>query len=183
MLLDLHFLPVVESIERDFQRWNKLPLSLRGRVSSVKMMALASILYICINLPVAPDKRLCKRLSVATHKFIWTGRPARIPRSILQLSRYDGGMSLANFYNYWMAAQLEWLRRFSREYPRQGNVGTRDLLYAHPSGHRGDSYLAKHVVKLLWDIEPGFPQQISTWCPVTMLPALQEKWQEWLVHN
>lgn len=129
-LFSLNSLTAIERIERDLLRWSSLPLSLRGRCCTIKMMSLACIMYGFIHFPLLPDKKRACRLRVATHNFVWDGCRVRIAFRTLTMPKYEGGLALANFFDYWLATQHEWICRFSRNERKLVSVRVSDLIYA-----------------------------------------------------
>lgn len=110
------------------------------------------------------------------------GRPARISKSTLQLSRYDGGSAVVHFCNYWMSAQFDGARRLMANHPFLGIYKTQNLFNAPETGLQGITYPQDYVIKLgkyIRMFDPYFPKQISRWCPLMMVPGLVQGWIKW----
>ena len=51
-LYKANFPPIIESMKTDLERWNSLPLSLGGRINTIKMIVLPRFLYLFQGIPV-----------------------------------------------------------------------------------------------------------------------------------
>jgi exonuclease III len=103
-LYKTNFIPLIDSIKQDFERWGTLPLSLGGRISTVKMNILPRFLYLFQCIPIFLTKSFFLLIDRLISTFIWNGKNARIRKSVLQRHREHGGLSLPNFqYYYWAA--------------------------------------------------------------------------------
>ena len=100
------FLPLVDSLKTDLDRWNLLPLSL-------KMNVLSRFLNLFQCVPIFLSKSFILLIDKLLSSFIWDRKSTRIRKTILQRHRKNGGLSLPNFqYYYWSAnirAMLHWL--------------------------------------------------------------------------
>lgn len=106
-LLGANFTPLVENMKADFLRWSNLPLSLSGRIQSVKMTTLPKFLYMFRCLPVFLPKAFFQSVNKAISSFIWAGKNPRIGRPLLQRPRNVGGLALPSFIHYYWAAHLQ----------------------------------------------------------------------------
>lgn len=98
-----NYQPLLSNLNQDIDRWDPLPLSLGGRINTVKMNILPKFLYIFQCLPIFLTKSFFTKLNNQISSFIWNKKPPRIKRSVLQRPRSMGGMALPNFlYYYWL---------------------------------------------------------------------------------
>ena len=103
-LFSANFKPLVEQVKVDLQRWESLPLSLTGKIQSVKMTILPKFSYLFQCIPLFLPRSFFKSLDQMVSSFIWGGKQPRIKNSVLQRNRDDGGLALPNFtYYYWSA--------------------------------------------------------------------------------
>lgn len=109
-----NYQPLLSNLKQDIERWDLLPLSLGGRINTIKMNVLPKFLYIFQCLPIFLTKSFFSKLNNQISTFIWNKKPPRIKRSTLQRPRISGGMALPNFmYYYWAAnirSLLYWVR-------------------------------------------------------------------------
>lgn len=96
----------MSSMKRDFQRWSTLPLSLAGRIQSLKMNILPKFLFLFQCLPVFLPKFFFKTLDTAIIHFVWNGKIPRVGKLTLQRPKDQGGLALPNFLFYYFAANI-----------------------------------------------------------------------------
>ena len=114
-LYDFNFKELLERTKADFQRWSLLPITLAGRVNTVKMTVLPRFLYLFQMIPILLTKTWFKKLDSHITAFIWANSTPRIKRSSLEMPKTEGGMGLPNFLFYYWAANVSkltyWLSR------------------------------------------------------------------------
>lgn len=108
-LFNLNFTPLVQSINRDLERWCSLPLSLLGRIHLVKMNILPRLLYLFQMLPLVLSKRVLSQLNGSIISFIWNKKIPRLRYSYLCLPVRKGGLAAPSLSLYLWAAQFKFL--------------------------------------------------------------------------
>uniref|UniRef100_A0A672KXY9 Reverse transcriptase domain-containing protein n=1 Tax=Sinocyclocheilus grahami TaxID=75366 RepID=A0A672KXY9_SINGR len=73
-LFKLNHAPLLQDIQNNLERWNNLPLSLIGRISSVKMNILPKINYLFSMIPVTPPPGWFSSLDSIMTKYYWKKR-------------------------------------------------------------------------------------------------------------
>lgn len=105
-LFDLNFVPLVNNLTQDFNRWSLLPLSLIGRVNCIKMNVLPRFLYLFQCIPIFIPKSFFVSLDCSISSFLWNRKTPKIRKSILQRTKQLGGLALPNFQIYYWAANI-----------------------------------------------------------------------------
>lgn len=105
-LFGANFDPLLTRTKQDLKRWSLLPLSMAGRVNSVKMNILPKFSYLFQCLPVYLTKTFFRKLDSLISEFLWQGRPSRLRKLYLERPRVLGGLALPNFQFYYWAANL-----------------------------------------------------------------------------
>lgn len=105
-LFKLNHTPLLQEIKDNLERWNKLPLSLIGCISTAKMNIIPKINYFFAMPPVIPPPGWFPYLNSAVTKFYWKNKKTRIKLSTLQKHKEHGGLSAPNFYLYFLLQQL-----------------------------------------------------------------------------
>uniref|UniRef100_A0A670ZPU2 Reverse transcriptase domain-containing protein n=1 Tax=Pseudonaja textilis TaxID=8673 RepID=A0A670ZPU2_PSETE len=100
---------LLQQIKKDLESWNKLQLSLLGRIATIKMNILPKLLYLFQTIPIKLPKFFFDDINKVTLKFIWQGKKARISIKALQDAKSRGGLALPNWELYYWAANL-WLK-------------------------------------------------------------------------
>lgn len=99
-IIKYNYSHALNNVLRDMDRWNSLPISIRARVSIIKMNVLPRINFISSMVPLPPPSEYWTKLRSATTKFIWNRKRPRLKLSTLQRRREDGGMAVPNFELY-----------------------------------------------------------------------------------
>ena len=109
-LASANFTPLMDKVKSDLQRWDSLPISLAGRIQSVKMI-LPKFSYLFQCIPIFLPKSFFKTLDQTVSTFIWQGKRPRIKCQVLQRTRNSGGLAMPNYYwaanvqkiSYWLS--------------------------------------------------------------------------------
>ncbi len=97
---------MLTQVKLDLQRWDKFPLTLFGRIQSIKIIILPRFLFLFQTLPVFLPKSYVKLLDGAISTSIWQGRSPRLSKTYLQRHKKDGVLALPNFFIYYWAANI-----------------------------------------------------------------------------
>ncbi len=89
-LYTANYTRLFEIIKKDLARWEILPLSMFGRIETVKMNILPRLLFLFQSLPVWVPISAFNKLEKLISKFIWQNKRPRIRLKIL-MSDKDGG--------------------------------------------------------------------------------------------
>ena len=100
-------------LEEKANRWLKLPLSLMGRISIMKMVIMPKLLYLFLNIPIRPPLLFFNRLKSLLLQFAWAGGTPCLAWSVLTLPLHQGGLAApapelyyhcaqAHFAAYWL---------------------------------------------------------------------------------
>lgn len=105
-LFDTNFKTVFNKAKQDMERWSTLPLSLAGRINSVKMTIMPRFLFLFHAIPVYIPKSFFKDFNKIISTFIWNKKVPRIQKEYLERQKGDRGLSLPNFLYYHWAANI-----------------------------------------------------------------------------
>lgn len=118
-LKERNFSALRAAVKQDLQKWNRLPLSLAGRVQTVKMNILPRYLHLFQCLPIYLPRSFFNLINGIISTFIWAGKRARANKFLLQRSRSLGGLGLPNLLGYYWAAN----KKFCSGSPHLNIVG------------------------------------------------------------
>lgn len=106
---------LLNEIKKDLTRWDFLPLSIVGRIETIRMNILPRLLFLFQSLPIKISTATFIMLNKFLSKFIWQNKRPRIKLKTLMCSKELGGLNFPNLKNYYYAAQLRsmvaWVRR------------------------------------------------------------------------
>lgn len=92
-----NILNLYESTQHTFKKRSNLPLSLAGRINTVKMSILPKFLFLFQCIPVYINKSFFKNLDRIITQYIWNKKNPRVKKIYLQRIKPKGGMGLLIF--------------------------------------------------------------------------------------
>lgn len=101
---------IYSKIENLCKNWAKRKLTLFGRITVIKSLALSKFIHLFLALPNPPGE-LIKKLEKLFYKFLWNGGPDRIKRSIVIKDLTAGGLRMININIFVKALKISWFRR------------------------------------------------------------------------
>lgn len=107
---DVNSNDIINKVEKMFKQWARRKLTLLGRITIIKSLALAKFIHLFLALPNPPGE-LIKRLEKLFYKFLWNSGPDRIKRSIIIKNLNSGGLRMVNVTIFIKALKITWLRR------------------------------------------------------------------------
>lgn len=105
-LFDANYAKLIKQLKNDLTRWEVLPLSLFGRVETIRMNLLPRLLFLFQSLPVRVPISIFNTLNKLISQFLWQHKRPRIKLKTLYLPKDKGGLALPNLKHYFWAAQL-----------------------------------------------------------------------------
>lgn len=88
---DLNTNDILNKVKCVLNQWSKRKVTLIGRITIIKSLALSKFIHLFIALPDPPND-LLKELEKLFYKFIWTAGPDRIKRKVLIRNLNSGGL-------------------------------------------------------------------------------------------
>lgn len=107
---DLNYEIVINKVEKMLSIWSKRKLTLPGKVTVIKSLALSKFVHLFLALPNPPD-HMIKSLEKKFYKFIWNNGPDRIKRCNMIKNINDGGLNMIKIDKFIMGLKVSWLRR------------------------------------------------------------------------
>ena len=101
----------IEKIKKLIRTWSIRNLTPYGKVTIVKSLLLSKITHILLSLP-SPKPTTIKKIESIFYSFIWSGKPAKFSKHILEADISEGGLKLHNLRLFDMSLKLGWLRRY-----------------------------------------------------------------------
>ena len=105
-----NFEPRVANLEAILNAWSYRNLSLIGKVTIVKTLAIPQLTYIASVLPV-PDY-IVKNVTSAIYNFLWSGKRDKIKRCVVASPIDSGGLNMIDFQYHVKALKVAWIKRF-----------------------------------------------------------------------
>jgi hypothetical protein len=109
-LYEANYGKLIREIKADVLKWEILPLSLVGRIETVRMNILPRLLFLFNSLPVKVPMAAFGNLDNLILRFVWQNKKARVRLKTLLLPKQKGGLNLPNIKYYYWAAQMRTLK-------------------------------------------------------------------------
>lgn len=122
-LFKFNFANLLLQMEKDFERWSLLPLSLAGRINSVKMNILPKFSYYFQCIPIFLPQHFFRKIDSLILGFIWNKKIPKIRKTFLQRPKILGGMALPNLQFYYWASNLRVMQYWLNQDQSQDSSG------------------------------------------------------------
>jgi hypothetical protein len=107
--LSRNFAEKFDRFSRALNMWRGRELSLKGKITVVKNIAMPVLLYATSNLPI--PEGLIDQVNREVYKFIWNNKPDKISRDTLKSDIQHGGLKMIDFEHMFKAQKIMWIKR------------------------------------------------------------------------
>ena len=107
---DINSQDTLTKIEKIIKTCSQRKLTLPGRITVIKSLALSKFTHLFISLPNPPDE-LLKRLDKIFYKFLWNSGPDRISRNNMIRNEREGGLRMIQIRTFIKAFKVTWFPR------------------------------------------------------------------------
>ena len=111
---DLNVQEILLKVKHILSQWSKRKLSLSGRITIIKSLALSKFVHLFISLP-APPNGLIKELENMFYNFLWNSGPDRIKRKIIVKNIACAGLRMVELKSFIKALKVSWFRRILQQ--------------------------------------------------------------------
>ena len=111
---DLNIKEILVKIKNIINQWSKRKLSLSGRITVIKSLAMSKFVHLFISLP-APPHDLIKEREKMFYKFLWNSGSNRIKRRIIIRNIGCAGLRMIELRSFIKALKISWLRRILQQ--------------------------------------------------------------------
>lgn len=166
---------VWNTVKKDLARWEKLQLSLLGKISVIQMNVLPKLLFLFQTIPILHSFKPLKIWQTEISRFVWNNKKARINMKIMCDSKTRGGLSLPNLKAYYFASALnfisDWIllkdeRLLNLEGGNMRYGWHGYVFYDKDKIHRDfKSHVIKKALMNVWNkLKPRLCMKIPLWC-------------------
>ena len=110
----LNWYEKLEQIENSISEWKKRKLTIFGKITVIKTIAIPKILFSASVLPLPDD--VVQRLNTIFFDFIW-GKKDKIKRNIMIQQISDGGIKMIDVESLFMSVKAVWVVRLLKASP------------------------------------------------------------------
>ena len=105
-----NFIEGLQKIKRLLNDWSLRSLSLLGKITVIKTLALPIIVHHLTSLPNPGDKIL-QEIQLTFFKFLWNGSKDKIKRAVLYNSKEKGGLNMPHIKIFSESLKLTWIKK------------------------------------------------------------------------
>ena len=151
------------------QRWKRRNLTLLGKITVIKMLALPIIVYTLTNLP-DPSAYIIKIINKELFAFLWNNKPDRIARKVVVQNIENGGLKMIDIQCFISALKANWVKRYVHD-ENKGNWKTtfRHHLKAVGGNNFFNSRLTERDLRKYFPKENFVYQVLKHWGKVVQL--------------
>ena len=114
-MIDLNYAKVKVEITKLINQWQMRNLSVLGKITVVKTLALPKLNYLIMSIPNPPNV-FCEDIQKMFFKFIWGNKPDKVKRSQLVQVYALGGAKMIHLQDFVDSLKATWVRRLVK-YP------------------------------------------------------------------
>ena len=100
-------------MKQQIAKWSRRDMTPMGRIVVLKSHMISQFVYLLSNIPT-PPKHFFVEFERLIIDFIWSGKKAKIKKSILYASKNEGGLDVPRLLSQDKAAKISWLHRIVR---------------------------------------------------------------------
>ncbi|XP_021356585.1 uncharacterized protein LOC110452408 [Mizuhopecten yessoensis] len=126
--------------------WSKRNLTLLGKITVVKTLALPLITHLLYSLP-NPGKKWISEINTVFYRFIWGYKPDKIKRDTMILEYGEGGLKMIHIESFMKYLKIKWVKRLY-----DGNGDWQSLAKSNFSKFGGER---------LWNLKKSKLEEIS----------------------
>ena len=140
---------VLGNVEKVLNSWRNRKLTLFGKVTIIKSLALSKFVHLFLALPNPPGE-LLKRLDRLFYKFLWNNGPDRIKRSILIKNLKNGGLQMVKTEEFIKSLKISWLRRVVNKNQKWSTFSGIDFKQIFLFGDLVTKHIAQEIENPFW---------------------------------
>jgi hypothetical protein len=100
----------LEKIENLLKMWKRRDLSLKGKITVLKSLAVSQMIFPLTMLAASED--IVKEVETLLYNFLWNGKPDRVKRSTMIRDISEGGLKMIDVRSMIDALNISWIKQF-----------------------------------------------------------------------
>lgn len=107
--IEINFRKRLKKFENLLNLWRQRALSIKGKITIIKSIALPQLLYICSNLAV--PEWFTQKVNTCMFHFIWSANMDKVKRTTIIGKIEDGGLKMIDLESMIKSQRIMWIRR------------------------------------------------------------------------
>ena len=109
-IICLNYEPQLKKIQNLLNIWQQRNLSLIGKITIIKTLALSKLVFLFTSLP-NPKEASFLQLKKVIVNFLWNNKPPKIKYTILINEHENGGCKLIDPKSFCQSLKISWVKR------------------------------------------------------------------------
>ena len=164
-MINLNYSKVKNEVTKLLSQWQKRNLTILGKITVVKTLAVSKLSYYLLTLP-NPNNQYFEEIQKMFYKFIWGNKPDKIRRAQLIQEYSLGGLKMVNILEFARALKATWLRRIIKDSSNWSNILELIIPCKIPITDVGSIYLQKVIQNIKNDF---WKDVLQSWKKVLVL--------------
>ena len=110
-MVAINYTKKFKEVSQILKSWEHRKLTLLGKITVVKTLALSKLIHLFTTLPNLQDTKF-QELNSILFKFIWCGKPDKIRRTTLVGDLDQGGLNMVHLPSFVSYLKIGWVKRF-----------------------------------------------------------------------
>ena len=111
--LNPNFIEKIEKIRSILDNWSARRLTLLGKITIIKTLAVSQIVYALSSLPTPPD--ILKTIYSILYDFFWNGKGDKIKRMTMINGYAKGGLKMLDIQSFSESLKMKWIQGYLNE--------------------------------------------------------------------
>jgi len=120
-LTEINLKEKIQTIKNLLEQWKRRNLTLMGKITVIKALAVSKITHILMALP-NPSQDTIKSIDNIFYKFLWNNGPDKVKRNLLIQEYADGGLKMIDLKSFIQYLKANWLKRAVKKSYRWSTV-------------------------------------------------------------
>lgn len=179
-----------KEIEQLFRSYKRRNLSIIGKITVVKTLALPKLVHALSTLP-DPDQETMKKLNETITRFVWNCRTGKIGRNLIAQDKEMGGLKLTHLPSFAKALKIRWMKLFFTNQTDGGCVSILRASIGQPVASAIGSLDSRSLKVIASQVSNNFwADVIRAWADLIDNDEIEPDeivkhrlWQAWFIRN
>ena len=171
--IEKNFRPKLKVMKDLLNIWLSRNLSLKGKITVLKSLALPKLLYVSSNAPIPLD--VIKEAENIITNFLWDYKKTKLKKNVLIQAIEEGGLKAPDFVSMVKASRVAWVKRLTSPSPAKWKMIFQALIYPVSIDHYVQTNLCKDNVDTLL---PFYMQIFKSWNEIKENPSSPAQYLE-----
>ena len=179
VILNTNFLPRLKVFGNTLDIWNTRGLSLKGRVTILKSLAVPQLLYPMSVLPV--PNIVVELVDSMILDFIWCKRRPKIKKDVIVQNIYKGGIKVPSFSSMLEANRISWIKRIIDNSEAKWKCILSEFIQPFTLQDFSECFLDNETINAIGI--PFYVQIYHVWNSMRKMPQCKEEYLEQIIWN